>query len=303
MSYRTKTNPRALRRTSVVVDEDDFEASPDSELGQSQRAVNEKLVIASLRAHEDVEASEVREGELREAAELREQLIGILGHDLRGPLSAIMMGAGLLFARGNLDEDDARIVERIVNSGNRMTRMIGQLLDFTRARLGGGLNLAKQQVDLGDLCRNAAEELEIGASTPVRCVVHGDVRGSWDADRISQVLSNIGGNAIEHSTPGTSVVLVAYADGPDAVVTITNTGAPIPQEVLPHLFEPFRRAKSAKRGTSKNLGLGLYIACEIVTAHGGKLVAQSAEGKTTFTARLPRFPESPISQSMLNGNP
>ncbi len=105
---------------------------------------------------------------------------------------------------------------------------------------------------------------------------------------MAQVLSNLAGNAIEYRAPETPVVLAARADGADVVVQVTNLGPPIPADVLPFIFEPFRRAKQQQKSTTGNLGLGLYIAHQIVLAHRGTLDVHSADGTTTFTARLPR---------------
>ena len=260
----------------------------DPELVQSQREVNEQLLLSALRAQEAAEAAAEREASLRAAAELRELLIGILGHDLRTPLGAMMMGAGRLVANGSLNEVDARIAVRILSSGNRMKRMISQILEFTRLRMGSGLEIDREPSDLGALCGNVAEELELAASVRVRCVVNGDTRASVDVDRITEAVANIAGNAVEHAAIGSAVEIVASGDGEGVVVEIQNLGAPIAPDVLPILFEPFRRAKVRVPSQAGNLGLGLYIAHEVVRGHGGTIEARSAGGKTTFTLRLPR---------------
>jgi signal transduction histidine kinase len=172
-----------------------------------------------------------------------------------------------------------------------MTRMISQLLDLTRARLGGGFPLEPKPTDLGEVCRNVVEEFE----APIQLEVEGDVTGTWDPDRLAEALSNIAGNAIEHAAPGTTVAVKAHADGPEVVVEISNRGEPIPADVLPFIFEPFRRARQERSATG-NLGLGLYIAKQIVNAGCGTLAAYSADGGTTFLMRLPRhapFSEPP----------
>lgn len=258
------------------------------ELPRIRREVNEELVLASLRAHDAADAAEGRARDLVAMAELRETLLGVLGHDLRSPLSAMMVGVGVLIARGHLTEEDAIVATRILISGNRMTRMISQILDFTRSRMGGGLQLERRPTHLGALCRGVAEELELATSVPVRCTEAGDLAGSWDPDRLTQVLSNIVGNGTEHAASDTSVVMHAYAAGPEVVVEISNQGRPIPPDLLPLIFEPFRRAEKSGYSKATNLGLGLYIAREVVLAHGGTLAAHSADGATTFTMRLPR---------------
>ena len=171
-----------------------------------------------------------------------------------------------------------------------MDRMISQLLDFTRVRLGGGLRLDYRTGDLGEVCHAVAQELELAGAVPVRLVADGDTTGSFDLDRISEAMSNLAGNAVQHAKAGTAVALRTYGAGADVVVEVSNEGAPIPAEVLPFIFEPFRRARQTEHKKTGNLGLGLYIVHEVVRAHGGTIVARCADGTTTFTLRLPRTP-------------
>ncbi len=256
-----------------------------------QREANEQMIVATLRARDLMaeadaakERAEESERELLAVAEFREMFIGIVGHDLRNPLGSIRMATGLMLRRGQLDEATERAIAIIVNSSQRMTRMITQLLDLTRSRLGGGFPLEAEPTDLRDVCQRVVEEFE----APTRLEMTGDLTGTWDADRLAEVLSNIAGNAIEHAAPGTPVVVRAHADGDEVVVEVCNQGNPIPAEVLPFIFEPFRRAKQQQRSPAGNLGLGLYIAQQIVLSHGGTLAARSADGRTTFVMRLPR---------------
>ena len=266
-------------------------AHADTLIGD-QREANEKMVSATIRAQElTVEADAAKERaekselELRAVAEFREMFIGILGHDLRNPLGSIVTAASLLLRRGHLDEQDAATVARIIRGSQRMSRMITQLLDFTRARLGGGFPIEPKPTDLREVCRNVVEEFEV----TIHLEVLGDVTGTWDQDRLAEALSNLMGNAIEHATPGTVVLVKAHADGAEVVVEVSNQGAPIPADLLPFLFEPFRRAKQREKSATGNLGLGLYIAHQIVLAHGGTLDAHSTHGTTTFVMCLPRL--------------
>jgi len=245
------------------------------DLTSRKAAEEEKIELAK---------SQERESDLRAVAEFREMFIGILGHDLRNPLGSIGMAAGLLLRRGHLDEQDARVVTRIVNGSQRITRMITQLLDLTRARLGDGLPIEPKPTDLREICRNVVDEFE----APIDLEVLGDVTGTWDPDRLAEVLSNLAGNAVEYATPGTAVVVKAREDGAEVVVEVRNQGHPIPADVLPFIFEPFRRAQQRAKSKAGNLGLGLYIARQIVLSHGGTLDAHSVDGTTTFVMRLPR---------------
>jgi signal transduction histidine kinase len=120
----------------------------------------------------------------------------------------------------------------------------------------------------------------------------GDLTGCWDAGRMSEVLSNLMGNALQYATPGTTVVVSAHSDGADVVVAVKNQGEPIPADVLPFIFEPFRRARQLEKSATGNLGLGLYIAHEIVRSHGGSLDGRSADGVTSFVMHVPRDPVS-----------
>lgn len=259
------------------------------------REANAHMVATTLRAHDLVEEAEAAtrraesgERELREVAKFRELFIGVLGHDLRSPLSAISMSADRLTDRGKLDAPDLVVVARIRRSTQRMTRMIAQLLDFTRARLGGGMPIARTPADLGDICELVVEEFETG----VELEIDGDVTGSWDSDRLAEVFANLVGNAVRYATPGTPVFVKVSSAGGDVVVEVVNHGQEIPADVLPHIFEPFRQAEHQIQSAPGNLGLGLYIAHEIVLAHGGTIDAGSAEGLTSFVVRLPRKPGS-----------
>lgn len=258
-----------------------------------QREVNERLVGVAIRAEErsdEADAArdraEANERELRSIADFRETFIGIISHDLRNPLAATVLNVTEMIDRGHLDPVDKKSAARILRATERMIRMIEQLTDLTRARLGGGIRITAVPTDLGVVARQIIDELESGR---VRLDVVGDLTGTWDSDRLAQVLSNIVGNALRHARPETEVVVELRADGAEVVATITNLGNPIAPEVMPILFEPFRRGRSLDAST-KNLGLGLYIADQIVRAHGGTLAARSSHGTTTFEIRLPRTP-------------
>jgi PAS domain S-box-containing protein len=253
---------------------------------------NEQMISATIRAQELVNVAEAAraraeesERELREVADFREIFIGIVSHDLRNPIGAINLSADSLVRLGDLSERQKKAVGRIISSSARMNRMIHDLLDLTRARLGGGFPLEPRPVDLREVCSHLVEEFE----APIRLELEGDVAGNWDPDRLTEALSNIARNAVEHAAPGTAVVVKAHGEGPDVLVEVVNQGDPIPEDVLPFIFEPFRQARRERSATG-NLGLGLYIANQIVRSGHGTLVAYSVDGTTTFLMRLPRHP-------------
>ena len=235
----------------------------------------------------DVTEKRRAEEERAQAAHFTELFVGILGHDLRNPLSAITMGAALL-GDGLASSADARIVERITTSANRMARMVRQLLDLTRARLAGGIPIVPQPANLSSVVIAAVDELRtVHPAQAIHCNVPGELNGGWDADRLSQVVSNLVGNALGHGDPERAVEVVLVERDGTATLTVLNHGAPIPADMIPVLFDPFRRGGGESRKSPSGLGLGLYISAEIVRAHGGAIAVQSDADATTFTVTLP----------------
>jgi signal transduction histidine kinase len=233
----------------------------------------------------------IREKEAREEAErsvrYNEMFAGMLGHDLRNPLSAITTGANYI-ARLNASQKSTKAAARILSSAERMARMIDQLLDFTRIRVGGGLQLAPTRFDLEELLCKVKDELE--AANPERTIVvdiAGRATGEWDQDRLLQVFSNLVGNALHHGRHDHPVMVRCDGRlGAQVLVSVENGGV-VPPEVLPVLFEPFRGNTRYQR--TRGLGLGLFITQQIVAAHGGTIdVASDAASGTAFRLVLPR---------------
>jgi PAS domain S-box-containing protein len=218
-----------------------------------------------------------------------EMFVGILGHDLRNPLSAITTGASILQRRGE-SEKVVKTASRILNSAGRMGRMIDQVLDFTRIRLGRGIPIQPRRADLNEICRIAIDEFE--STAPTRRIAfesRGDTTGMWDADRIVQLVSNLLGNALTHGDPALPVTISCDGASPTAVqLDVHNTGV-VPADLLSVLFEPFRSGSNPKQAGSNGLGLGLFISQQIVLAHSGTIhVTSSAEDGTHLIVRLPR---------------
>jgi signal transduction histidine kinase len=226
---------------------------------------------------------------LAQALRLNEMFVGVIGHDLRNPLGAIVTGAELL--RGQLaDERQLKAVRWITEAGRRMTSLIDQLLDLTRGRLGEGVGFMRERAEVDvrvlllrtiDELRVASPDHEITLDASAGCVVTGD------AERLVQLFSNLLGNALAHGTPRTPIRVAVTTDAHQIGVEVHNHGA-IPPGLLSSLFEPFRGSQQRSR-RSAGLGLGLYIAREIAKAHGGDIEVTSSEGEgTAFCVRLPR---------------
>jgi signal transduction histidine kinase len=220
--------------------------------------------------------------EHRHLVRTAELLVGVLGHDLRTPLGAILTaGETLRLAYGG-DPRAAQLANVIRSASLRMRRLIDQLLDFASARLGT-LPVRPQPADLGELCEVAMAELRNQGAQFVASM-QGDTGGTWDPDRVAQLLSNLLGNAAQHGEPGAVVALRVDGEAPEAVaIEIENEGM-LPEAVRVNLFAPFAHAPGQSGGT----GLGLYIVDQIARAHGGHVSAECANGRTTFTVRLPR---------------
>jgi signal transduction histidine kinase len=229
---------------------------------------------------------EQREHLLEEREYLRDLFVTVLGHDLRTPLSTIKLAAAGLLKRGTLSGADASAVERIERAARRMEVMASELLDLARARFAGGFKIERSRVDAVPLLTELLEEFRaLHPDRPVRCELPASAEGSFDRSKVAQVISNLFRNAFEYAPAGTPI-RITLVEQPDSIsVEVANEGPAIPTAVRETLFDPFRRGRPA---SPHGLGLGLFIAKEIATAHGGELSLTSTEGETRFTLRLPR---------------
>jgi signal transduction histidine kinase len=232
----------------------------------------------------------------REREKTRDLLLGSLSHDLRNPLNTINVSVHTL--KHNATAPDQKALERISNSTERMLRMIDQLLDFTESRLGGGIPIHPQDTDLAAICRTVADEFEALYPGRIRLKADGEVSGRWDGDRLTDVLSNLVSNAFRYGSAQDPVAIsVGRRDG-FVLLEVTNRGPTIPASLLPVIFDPFQRGPVEQHRGIRGLGLGLYIAREIVRAHHGEIAVSSCpvEG-TTFSVSLPRSSEGSSSGS------
>jgi signal transduction histidine kinase len=225
----------------------------------------------------------------RRTAQLQERFVAILGHDLRSPLSSMTMGLHLL--RRHAASEGEVALDRMASTAARMSRMIDQLLDLTRSRLGAGIAIVPVPTNLGSVVTDVANEAR--AAHPERTLLvetTGDLEGEWDPDRLAQVASNLVGNAMAHGTHDGPVQVIARGEAGIVELSVHNAGPAIPAVLQSVLFDPFRRGHEVgETSRAAGLGLGLYITREIVAGHGGtvEVVSTDAEG-STFRVRLPR---------------
>ena len=245
-------------------------------------------VVVSLR---DV-TNERRDLELaRSNLEFQQQIVAIVGHDLRNPLATITGSLALLRRQAGLTTTSQESLDRVARSAARMARLISDLLDYARTRRPGGLPVVLIQADLHGICTGSVEECRSAyPATSILMEKSGDATGSWDVDRIEQALSNLIVNAIQHGAQG-PVRVQSIASAPNLVeIKVHNGGAVIPADVLPELFKAYRRGiRGGSTGRPGGMGLGLFIVAQIAAAHGGRVYAESsALAGTTFTIELPR---------------
>ena len=275
---------RALRASVIrlwVEDrQGDLEPEDIEELTRFNEAIDQALAESVVRYTQDVDSS-------------KEMFLAMLGHDLRSPLDAVMMSAEFMLETKELVEPHLTLAKRISSSSSRMQKMIGDLLDFTRSRLGGGIPIVRADMSMERVVHEVVAE--VCAAHPERTIkieARGGERGQWDCARISQALTNIIGNAVQHGAAGTVVNVDLSDTGSEVVVTIHNSGPAISASQLNGIFGAMKSREAIESGAGSygNLGLGLYIAERIVHAHGGSIDVASTEALgTTFTVHLPRM--------------
>lgn len=246
-----------------------------------------QLIAEQLDGIRRIRAAEAEAREERVTGLHREQFIAMLAHDLRNPLAAVDAGLGVLRRLVTGVSLAELVVERLGRSSQRMKSLIEDLVDFTRGRLGEGVAMELETIDdLEDALRHVVIELEgVHPERRLEASVHVPARVNGSRSRLQQLFSNLLGNALVHGSPSYPVQARVFVAGHDLHIEVSNRGAPIPEDLLPKLFEPF----STTAGTnSPRLGLGLFICAQVVRGHGGSInVSSTADAGTSFTVELP----------------
>lgn len=219
----------------------------------------------------------------------RDLFAGVLAHDLRSPVTAIVNSTHVLLRDENLSATSIRAGANLHRSAERMKVMIDDLFVFTRTRLGVTLPVEFGQQDAGRICHNAVDEIQAAyPNTQIDLQLNGELTGLLDGARMSQLLVNLLTNAVQHGT-GT-ITLEAAGNGEEISLSVSNGGPAIPAIALPTVFDPLTRGASTAghRKASPGMGLGLYICRCIAHAHNGTIEVQSVQDRTTFTVIIPR---------------
>lgn len=247
-------------------------------------------LLASLISHE-LEAEEVQqrlEEDLvaaHEAARARDRLVGVLSHDLRTPLTSVVLGAQHLASVDRLGAEDRRTAMAVLGSARRASRMVADLLDFTRAKLAGGIPVHTKPCDLGTIAGKVVSEIRSTAEREIRLEIEGRCDGNWDGDRAAQVVANLVNNAVAHASTPDPVLVRVCGHRDEVSVEVVNDAEPIAKADLEQLFSPFGRSAGSRRD---GLGLGLFIVQQVMTAHGGSIELKQSDGRVTTRATWPR---------------
>lgn len=243
-----------------------------------------------LSALADQAAVALEKARLDEIGAFREQLIGIVGHDLRSPLNTILLATRVLLLREGLGEMETELARKITRSASAAARLIDVLLDLTRSRLGGGIPIEPKRFDMRDVCRQVIDETELThPDRPLHVDFAGDLVGVWDRDRMYQLLANLVGNAVQHGAARSAIDVRIDGGETELVIEVANRGEPIPAAALPFIFNAFRQGRTSSAARKHGLGLGLFIGQQIARAHGGAITVTSSESEgTLFRVRLPR---------------
>ena len=262
------------------------------DLTRFNEAIDQSLVESITRFTQDLDKS-------------KEMFLAILGHDLRSPIGSVLTSAKFMLETNELVEPHLTLTSRIVSATTRMNHMVGALLDFTRSRLGGGIPVTPARMNMGKVVHEVVNEvLAAHPGRKIQVNSRGALNGDWDCERITQALTNLVVNAIEHGSERTGVTVDAQGTDDDVRIAVHNWGVAIPEDELDGIFNAMKHQTATAKSNkpTANLGLGLYIADQIVHAHKGRIEVESSdEAGTTFTIHLPRLtsttpagPTSPV---------
>jgi len=246
---------------------------------------NKASVFFELHRRKQALAHELRAR--TEALRINEMFMAVLSHDLRTPLQSIVAAASVLKRLPSPDKT-ALMADRVLGASQRMGHMIEDLLDVTRIRQAGGLALQLGPAHMQTLVQRTLDEVATShPERPIDSTLAGDLAGTWDAERLCQVVTNLVGNALHHGSVDHPVRIAVDGTRPEEVSITVSNGGTIPPGLLPHLFDPFRGGER-EPGRHQGLGLGLFIAHQIVRAHHGTIEARSHNDVTSFRVTLPR---------------
>lgn len=275
---------RALRASVLRMWKAQLPELGDSEFNDMMRfneAIDEALAASIVRYSAEVDHS-------------RQTFLAILGHDLRSPLSSILMSASILLKSEGLKVEQSDFAIRIKRNVSTMSRMINDLLTYASAQIGREIPILKEAANMDNICRTSLDEVQ---SANPDAILHfessGDLSGHFDPARFQQVLSNLLNNALKYGESGSPVILAARSEAESITVQVKNSGNTIPSESLEIIFNPLIQLSSDKSNPNPRLtdsiGLGLFIAREIVKGHNGTVdVKSSDKDGTVFTVKLPR---------------
>jgi sigma-B regulation protein RsbU (phosphoserine phosphatase) len=228
--------------------------------------------------------------EIRRASAFAQEIVAVVSHDLRNPLDAILTGTRLALHMQPQAPDVTRLLERVLNSARRAERLVHDLLDYSQVCAIGSIPVRRARHDVADIARAAVDEAMLtNPILAISVVSDGDCEAECDADRITQVLINLISNAATHGRSAAPIVVSVAHAGDELRVGVINENAlgPIPDGLLPHLFEPFNQGRTRDGFHRRSVGLGLYIANHIMKGHGGRIDVASTKRTTTFTVILP----------------
>ena len=243
------------------------------------------LISYELEAEELQQRLEVDLSAAQEAGLARDRLVGVLSHDLRTPLTSVVLGAQHLASLSRLAPEDRRTAVAVLGSARRASRMVADLLDFTRAKLAGGIPINKKPCDLGVIAGKIVSEIRSTADREIRLEIEGRCNGNWDGDRAAQVVANLVNNAVTHASTADPVLVRVCGHSDDVIIEVVNDAEPIAATDLEGLFSPFGRPAYSRRD---GLGLGLFIVQQVMTAHGGNVELTQSGGRVTARATWPR---------------